>query len=134
MKRRDVITEEILQAAFAALDTLIATPVPPQQRTYSRKEAFLKLRAKAKEALAAGHSLETVLADLKGLGLGLTVSTARQYMKPGRKASGKKANARPNPRETRRAHHSAQSVARREDKNDETRKGTFTVVEDDKEI
>lgn len=138
MTKREVITEEMLQAAIAALDARIAAPAPPGSRCYSRREAFLKLRAKAKEALAAGHSLETVLDDLKGVGLGLTVSTARQYLKPGRKASGKKLPAREEPAErttertlTRPAVKSAPTAPVT---SAETKKGTFTVVEDDNDI
>jgi hypothetical protein len=60
MTQRDVITEEILQAAIAVLDARISAPALPAEKCYSRREAFLKLRAKAKEAIAAGHSLETI--------------------------------------------------------------------------
>ena len=85
MTQREVITEAMLQAAIAALDRRIAMPPLPAERKYSRREAFAKLRGKAKDALAAGHTLETVLDDLKGVGLGMTISTARQYLKPGRR-------------------------------------------------
>jgi hypothetical protein len=80
MAQREVITEAMLQAALEALEGRIALPPLPVEKLYSRKEAFAKLRAKAREALAAGHSLETVLDDLKGVGLGMTISTARQYL------------------------------------------------------
>lgn len=138
MAQREVITEEILQAAIAALDARIIAPVLPTEKRYSRREAFLKLRAKAKEALAAGHSLETVLDDLKGVGLGLTVSTARQYLKPGRKASGKKAAALAKLTEEVTEKQDVRSVVKSASKvpvtRSETKKGTFTVVEDDKDI
>jgi hypothetical protein len=61
MTQREVITEAMLQAAIAALDRRIAMPPLPAERKYSRREVFVKLRGKAKEALAAGHTLETVL-------------------------------------------------------------------------
>lgn len=86
MAKSQVITEEMIEAALALLDKRIAEPPPPSAKSYSRRDAFLKLRGRAKEALAAGHSLETVLDDLKGIGIGMTISTARQYLKPGRKA------------------------------------------------
>ncbi len=85
MTRGQLITEEMVEEALKVLHKRIAEPPPPSVRSYSRKDAFLKLRARAKEALAAGHSLETILDDLKGVGIGMTISTARQYMKPGRK-------------------------------------------------
>jgi hypothetical protein len=87
MTQREVITEAMLQAATAALDKRIDMPPLPAEKRYSRRGAFAKLRGKAKEALAAGHTLETVLDDLKGVGLGMTISTARQYLKPGRRTS-----------------------------------------------
>ena len=138
MAQRDVITEDILQAAIAALDARIAAPVLPTVKRYSRREAFLKLRAKAKEALAAGHSLETVLDDLKGIGLGLTVSTARQYLKPGRKASSKKTATREEPKEKAteklEARPLVESAPKVRVKSGETKNGTFTPIEDDKSI
>lgn len=85
MSSRNVITDETIIAALSALDERIAHPPPEPQRKYSRREAFMKLRIKAQAALAAGHSLETVLDDLKGIGLELAVSTARQYLKPGKR-------------------------------------------------
>ncbi len=138
MAQREVITEDILQAAIVALDARIAAPVLPAEKRYSRREAFLKLRAKAKEALAAGHSLETVLDDLKGVGLGLTVSTARQYLKPGRKGSSKKTATRAKPTEeateTPEARPAVKSAPKVPVTNGETKKGNFTPVEDDKII
>ena len=71
MTQREVITEAMLQAAVAALDKRIAMPPLSAEKRYSRREAFARLRGKAKEALAAGHTLETVLDDLKGVGLGM---------------------------------------------------------------
>jgi hypothetical protein len=137
MAQREVITEAMIQAAIAALDERIAIPPPPADRKYSRREAFAKLRAKAREALAAGHSLETVLDDLKGVGLGMTISTARQYLKPGRKTNKARSTTRPEPQEKLPAKPVAttpkpvnavpvNTVA--------AQKGTFTVIEDDKEI
>lgn len=130
MKPRDVITEATIQAALEALQKRIAIPPPPTETRYSRKEAFLKLRSKAREALAAGHSLEVVLEDLKGVGLGMTISTARQYLKPGKKISrgalvGKSETLSTQPIPTAPAQSSAQSGMKR---------GTFAVNEDDKEI
>jgi hypothetical protein len=137
MTQREVITEAMLQAAIAALDRRIAMPPLPAERSYSRREAFAKLRGKAKEALAAGHTLETVLDDLKGVGFGMTISTARQYLKPGRKTSKRRGGLRLEtqkkplakivpaaPVKTSTA--PVNTVA--------TKKGTFAVIEDDKEI
>lgn len=137
MTQREVITEAMLQAAIAALDKRIAMPPLPAEKRYSRREAFAKLRAKAKEALAAGHTLETVLDDLKGVGLGMTISTARQYLKPGRRTSKARsgirleAQERPlvNPAPAVPAKTSAAPVI-----TVGAKKGTFTVIEDDKEI
>jgi len=137
MTQREVITEAMLQAAIAALDKRIAMPPLPAKRKYSRREAFAKLRGKAKEALAAGHTLETVLDDLKGVGLGMTISTARQYLKPGRRTSKvrggiqlkaqEKPPAQPAPAvPVKTSAAPVNTVA--------TKKGTFTVIEDDKEI
>jgi hypothetical protein len=137
MIKRDVITEGMFQAALQALDRRIATPPPPSERRYSRREAFVRLRAKAKEALAAGHSLETVLDDLKGVGLGMTISTARQYLKPGKKTNKIRGTSwvepqerpAPKPAATAQAHNSAAPGTPVTAK-----KGTFTVIEDDNEI
>jgi hypothetical protein len=137
MAQREVITEAMIQAALEALNERIAIPPPPAERKYSRREAFAKLRAKAREALAAGHTLETVLDDLKGVGLGMTLSTARQYLKPGKKANRVRSTARPElqgepvarPAATEPAHVSTtpgNMVA--------AKKGTFTVTEDDNDI
>jgi hypothetical protein len=136
MTRREVITEAMLQAAIAALDKRIAMPPLPAEKRYSRREAYARLRKKAKEALAAGHTLETVLDDLKGVGLGMTISTARQYLKPGRRTSKARSNrleaqekllAKTAPAAP--AKSSAASV-----NTVATKKGTFAVIEDDKEI
>lgn len=137
MTQREVITEAMLQAAIAAFEKRIAMPPLPAEKRYSRREAFAKLRAKAKEALAAGHTLETVLDDLKGVGLGMTISTARQYLKPGRRTSKvrggiqlkaqEKPPAQPAPAvPVKTSAAPVNTVA--------TKKGTFTVIEDDKEI
>lgn len=137
MTQREVITEAMLQAAIAALDRRIAMPPLPAERKYSRREVFVKLRGKAKEALAAGHTLETVLDDLKGVGLGMTISTARQYLKPGRKTSRGRGDVRLKAQEkplakaapTAPAKTSAAAVNAVAAK-----RGTFTVIEDDKDI
>lgn len=138
MTQREVITEDIVQAAIVALDARIAAPVLPAEKRYSRREAFLKLRAKAKEALAAGHSLETVLDDLRGVGLGLTVSTARQYLKPGRKTTKKKTTWQTEPIEKVTDKLEVQPVLKSAPKvpvtSGGTKKGIFTPVEDDKSI
>src|SRR5208337_3575175 len=99
MTQREVITEAMLQTAFAALDKRIAMPPLPAEKRYSRREAFAKLRGKVKEALAAGHTLETVLDDLKGSGLGMTISTARQYLKPARRTNKARGGIRPEAQE-----------------------------------
>jgi hypothetical protein len=136
MTQREVITEAMLQAAIAALDKRIAMPPLPAEKRYSRREAFAQLRAKAKEALAAGHTLETVLDDLKGVGLGMTISTARQYLKPGRRTSKARSNrleAQEKPLEKTAPAAPAKSSAAPVN-TVSTKKGTFTVIEDDKEI
>lgn len=84
MARKNIITGEVIEAAIKTLDKLIATPPSPREKTYTRKEAFLALRAKAKGALAAGHSLESVLEALRKEGIETSASTARQYLKPSR--------------------------------------------------
>lgn len=129
MAKIKVITEEMIEAALSLLEKRIAEPPPAALKTYSRRDAFLKLKSRAKEALAAGHTLETVLDDLKGIGIGLTISTARQYLKPGR-ALRKQTPilAVPDPR-----------IARpHKDKFQEhgssKPKGAFTVIEDEKKI
>ena len=85
MAKNRVVTEEMIDQALKLLEKRVAEPPLAQVRIYSRRDAFLRLKARAKEALATGHSLETILDDLKGVGIGMTLSTARQYMKPGRK-------------------------------------------------
>ena len=137
MTQREVITEAMLQAAIAALDKRIAMPPLPAEKRYSRREAFAKLRAKAKEALAAGHTLETVLDDLKGVGLGMTISTARQYLKPGRRISNARGCIRLEVQEKPLAKTAPAAPAKSSaapENTVATKKGTFTVIEDDKEI
>ena len=137
MTQREVITEAMLQAAIAALDKRIAMPSLPAEKRYSRREAFAKLRGKAKEALAAGHTLETVLDDLKGVGLGMTISTARQYLKPGRKTSKARGGIRLEAQEKPLAKTAPAALAKSSAAPVNavaTKKGTFTVIEDDKEI
>jgi hypothetical protein len=82
---RERITEATIEAARKALEKRIATPPPPKPKDYSKKEAFLELKAKVKEALATGHTIESVINDLKGVGIPVSITTARQYLKPGRK-------------------------------------------------
>ena len=137
MTQREVITEAMLQAAIAALDKRIAVPPLPAEKRYSRREAFAQLRAKAKEALAAGHTLETVLDDLKGIGLGMTISTARQYLKPGKRTSktrgGIRLEAQEKPLAKTAPAATSQSSAAPVN-TIATKRGTFTVIEDDKEM
>lgn len=128
MAKTQVVTEEMIEAALLLLEKRIAEPPSPALKTYSRRDAFLKLRGRAKEALAAGHSLETVLDDLKGVGIGMTISTARQYLKPGRPS--KKHTPVPlvpDPRTNRQPKPTLIQDSSR-------LKGTFTVTEDEKEI
>ena len=66
MAKSQTVTEGMIEAALVLLEKRIAEPPSPLLKMYSRRDAFLKLRGRAKEALAAGHSLETVLDDLKG--------------------------------------------------------------------
>ena len=137
MTQREVITEAMLQAAIAALDKRIAMPPLPAEKRYSRREAFAKLRAKAKEALTAGHTLETVLDDLKGVGLGMTISTARQYLKPGRKTSKARSSVRVKVQEKPLAKTAPVVPVKTSVAPVNTvvkKKGTFTVIEDDKDI
>jgi hypothetical protein len=137
MTQREVITEAMLQAAIAALDKRIARPPLPAEKRYSRREAFAKLRGKAKEALAAGHTLETVLDDLKGVGLGMTISTARQYLKPGKRTSKGRGGVRLETQEKPLAKTTPVVSATTSAPPVNTvaaKKGTFTVIEDDKEI
>ena len=137
MTQREVITEAMLQAAIAALDKRIAMPPLPAEKRYSRREAFAKLRAKAKEALAAGHTFETVLDDLKGVGLGMTISTARQYLKPGRRTSKVRGGIRLEAQEKPLVKPAPVVPAKTSAAPVNTvvaKKGTFTVIEDDKEI
>lgn len=100
MARKVVISEAMIQDALYALDRRIELPPPFTERTYSRREAFTKLRAKAKEALAAGHPLETVVEDLRRVGFTITVATARQYLKPGKKRNSPRSTAQPEPQDT----------------------------------
>jgi hypothetical protein len=130
MAQREVITEATIQAALEALEKRVAAPPPPTERRYSRKEAFLKLRMKAREALAAGHSLQAVLDDLKGVGLGMTISTARQYLKPGRKSNRVRAVTRIDS-----AENPVEMSPRKESANSHAmKKGAFAVTEDENEI
>jgi hypothetical protein len=137
MTQREVITEAMLQAAIAALDRRIAMPPLPAERKYSRREVFVKLRGKAKEALAAGHTLETVLDDLKGVGLGMTISTARQYLKPWRRTSKGRGGLRPEAKEKPPAKTAPAASIKASAAPINTvagKRGTFTVIEDDKDI
>jgi hypothetical protein len=137
MTQREVITEAMLQAAIAALDKRIAMPPLPAEKRYSRREAFARLRGKAKEALAAGHTLETVLDDLKGVGLGMTISTARQYLKPGRRTSNARGGVRLETQQKLLAKTAPATPAKTSAAPVNTvvaKNGTFTVIEDDDEI
>lgn len=130
MMKNDVITEAMIRAAFAVLEKRIEAPPPPEEKRYSRREAFQKLRSKAREAMAAGHSLETVLDDLKGVGLGMTISTARQYLKPGKKSNRARISVERVPARTQSPKRATTTLAPTEG----DKKGTFNVIEDDKEI
>jgi hypothetical protein len=121
---RDKITEAIIRAALASLEKRITEPPSPSETIYSRREAFLKLRVKAKEALAAGHSLQTILDDLKGVGLGMTLSTARQYLKPGKRVRKSKLTT------ARQSSVSQPAIAN----NTTQQKGRFSVSDDDTDI
>ena len=137
MTQREVITEAMFQAALAALDKRIATPPVAAERKYSRREAFAKLRGKAKDALAAGHTLETVLDDLKGVGLGMTISTARQYLKPGRRTSKGRGGLRLESQEKPPGKTTPAAPVKANAAPTNTaagKRGTFTVIEDDKDI
>ena len=128
MAKTQVVTEEMINAALLLLEKRIAEPPSAAIRTYSRRDAFLKLRGRAREALAAGHSLETVLDDLKGIGIGMTISIARHYLKPGRSA---KKHAGTSPHEARNTKPPTSSPITGEARKP---KGTFTVTEDEKDI
>lgn len=133
MAKSQVITEEMVDQALAILHRRIAEPPLAPVKSYSRKDAFFKLKASAKEALAAGHSLETILDDLKGVGIGMTLSTARQYMKPGRKTKRTHgAPSSPEPSDVTKKMFVAvsESLAPREPR----ASATFSVTEDEKEI
>ena len=130
MAKTQVITEEMIEAALALLEKRIAEPPPPSAKSYSRRDAFLKLKDRAKEALAAGHSLETVLDDLKGIGIGMTISTARQYLKPGRKAKKPTVPSAGEPRLEKRD----RPTPRVPKSDDGKLRGTFDVTEDEKDI
>lgn len=130
MAKNEVITEEMIEAALALLEKRIAEPPPPSIKSYSRRDAFLKLKGRAKEALAAGHSLETVLDDLKGIGIGMTLSTARQYLKPGRKAKKPIVAGVSEPKSEK----TQRPVPILPKADDGKLRGTFNVTEDEKEI
>lgn len=129
MAKTRVITEEMIDAALVVLEKRIAEPPPATMKTYSRRDAFLKLKSRAKDALAAGHSLETVLDDLKGIGIGMTLSTARQYLKPGRVA--KRQNAVSSPTSSPVAKPPKPKL---KELDPSEARGTFTVTADDKDI
>lgn len=129
MAKNQVITENMIEEALALLEKRIAEPPPTPIRNYSRRDAFSKLRGRAREALAVGHSLETVLDDLKGIGIGMTLSTARQYLKPGRKPKQRgRAAVAPTEMPTK------PITPKSEGAPDKRPKGTFTVTEDEREI
>jgi hypothetical protein len=130
MAKNEVITEAMIEAALALLEKRIAEPPPPSTKSYSRRDAFLKLKGRAKEALAAGHSLETVLDDLKGIGIGMTISTARQYLKPGRKTKRSSIPSATEPKTEK----AERTVTKPPKDYDGKLRGTFGVTEDDKNI
>jgi hypothetical protein len=78
-----------------------------------------------------------VLDDLKGVGLGMTISTARQYLKPGRRTSKARGGVRLEAQEKPLAKTAPAAPAKSNAAPVNTvamEKGTFTVIEDDKEI
>jgi hypothetical protein len=78
-----------------------------------------------------------VLDDLKGVGLGMTISTARQYLKPGRKTSKGRGGARLEAQEKPLAKTAPAAPVKTSAAPVNTvaaKKGTFAVIEDDKEI
>ena len=133
MAKSRVVTEAMIDQALELLHKRIAEPPLGSAKSYTRRDAFNKLKSRAKEALAAGHSLETILDDLKGVGIGMTLSTARQYMKPGRKNKRtQSAYTPPEPTGT-----NNRTVAKVPEPPSERRTaagGTFAVTEDEREI
>jgi hypothetical protein len=78
-----------------------------------------------------------VLDDLKGVGLGMTISTARQYLKPGRRTGKGRGGVRQEAQEKPPAKTAPAAPAKASAAPVNTvaaKKGTFTVIEDDKEI
>lgn len=133
MGNKQIITEDIIQESLKVLNDLISNPPPPATRRYSRRQAFEILRGKAKEALAAGHSLEAILDDLRGVGLGLTLSSARQYLKPG-KGPRKRRNTVSAISSESQSRKPTAILDSKVSQPASSSKGTFTVVEDEKEI
>ncbi|WP_263358608.1 hypothetical protein [Acidicapsa ligni] len=131
MAKNQVITESMIEAALAVIEKRIAEPPAKPMKSYSRRDAFLKLRGRAKEALAVGHSLETVLDDLKGVGIGMTLSTARQYLKPGRKA---KQRGRVPAAAAELVEKPISPKSQSQQEQESQPKGTFIVTEDEREI
>lgn len=132
MAKYQVITEDMIEAALRLLEKRISEPPPVRMKNYSRREAFLKLRARTKEALAAGHSLETVLDDLKGVGIGLTIATAYQYLKPCRKT--KRIATRPSNLAVTAKERAVVKPNHASSTEPVIAKGTFEVIPDEKEI
>lgn len=133
MAKSRVVTEAMIDQALELLHKRIAEPPLESVKSYTRRDAFIKLKSRAKEALAAGHSLETILDDLKGVGIGMTLSTARQYMKPGRKTKRtQSAYTPPEPTETTNRKLSKDVEPLSQQKT--AAGGTFAVTEDQIEI
>ena len=133
MAKSRVVTEAMIDQALELLHKRIAEPPLESVKSYTRRDAFIKLKSRAKEALAAGHSLETILDDLKGVGIGMTLSTARQYMKPGRKAKRIQSAFKP-PEPTETSKRTVPQVAEPSSQLTTAAGGTFAVTEDEREI
>ena len=133
MAKSRVVTEAMIDQALEVLHKRIAEPPLESVKSYTRRDAFAKLKSRAKEALAAGHSLETILDDLKGVGIGMTLSTARQYMKPGRKTKRTQSAYTP-PQPTESINRTMAKVAETPSRQKTAANGTFAVTEDEREI
>jgi hypothetical protein len=125
MAKRTLLTEETRRKAMEVLKKRASTPAPPREKTYTQRELFQSLKSEIRAALDAGHSWDTIVADLKGVGLGLSVPSAKQYMKPGkkqRKNTTKQSNATVTTSESQKPRAAAPG------------KGKFEAVEDTPEI
>ena len=128
---RKLLTGKELEAARLLLKKRAENPPPPEERAYTQKELVQQLKEDIRKAVAAGHSLDTVIDNLRGVGLGLTLSSMRNYMNRDRKASVKKTASKPSG-----AVENAKAIAEAKKKHSQagTRKGTFEVREDTRDI